>query len=62
MKKETVKTKKVTCAECKWGIDASGNSRVKICDNPHLKTYGKNVKHGNRFNCGYGAMWNEAAL
>jgi hypothetical protein len=29
-----------------------------LCDNTNLKTFGKNVKHGRRFACGYGVMWN----
>jgi len=53
------KTNKVTCSECKYGVDVNESSRVKLCDNPNLKTFGKNVKHGFRFSCGYGAMWND---
>jgi hypothetical protein len=49
---------KITCSECKYGIDVNSNGKVKLCDNPNLKTYGKNVKHGQKFNCGYGVMWN----
>ena len=56
---EKKKTNKVTCAECKYGIDVNESGRSKLCDNPNLKTFGKNIKHGLRFCCGYGVMWNE---
>jgi len=55
------KTNKITCDNCKYGIDVNVNGRVKLCDNPNLKTFGKNVKHGRNFACGYGVMWNEGA-
>jgi len=59
--KEKCKTNKVTCAECKYGVDVNVNGRVKLCDPPrghkmHKKTL---QKHGLRFSCGYGVMWNE---
>jgi len=57
--KEEKKTNKVTCAECKYSIAVNSSERVLLCDNPNLKTYGKNVKHGLRFSCGYGVMWNK---
>lgn len=52
------KTNNIRCEECKFGIGVDVNERVLLCDNPDLKSYGKNVKHGRRFACGYGLMWN----
>jgi len=57
--KEKKKTNKVTCADCGFGIATNSSERTILCDNPNLKTHGKNVKHGYRFCCGYGVMWNE---
>ena len=50
---------KIKCGECKCGIPVDPNERVLLCDNPDLKTYGKNVKHGMNFSCGYGIPWNQ---
>ena len=50
---------KVKCEECKFGIEVNPNARVLLCDNPNLKTYGKNVKHGRTFSCGYGILWSQ---
>jgi hypothetical protein len=47
-------TNSVKCESCKFGIPVDANERVLLCDNPDLKSYGKNVKHGRRFSCGYG--------
>jgi hypothetical protein len=52
-------TNKITCGECKYGIDVNVNGRVKLCENPNLKTFCKNVKHGHRFTCGYGVKWSK---
>jgi hypothetical protein len=49
------KTNDVKCGECGFGIPVDANERVILCDNPALKSYGKKVKHGMRFSCGYGA-------
>jgi hypothetical protein len=38
-------------------IDESG--RILLCDNPNLKTFGKNVKHDCNFSCGYGVLWSD---
>jgi hypothetical protein len=43
---------------CKFGVPVDENEARFLCDNPDLKTFGKNVKHGKYFNCGYGLMWN----
>jgi hypothetical protein len=45
------------CESCKFSIPIDANERVLLCDNPDLKGYGKNVKHGRRFSCGYGVIW-----
>jgi hypothetical protein len=50
-----LKTNSIKCEGCKFGIPVDANERVLLCDNPDLKSYGKNVKHGRRFSCGYGA-------
>ena len=53
---------KVKCENCKYGVPIDTNERVLLCDNPEMKTFGKNVKHGRTFSCGYGVCWNEDAL
>jgi len=49
---------KVKCEDCLYGIPVDPNERVLLCDNPNLKTYGKNVKHGRTFSCGSGVPYN----
>jgi hypothetical protein len=51
------KTNNIKCESCKFGIPVDANERVLLCDNFDLKSYGKNVKHGRRFSCGYGVVW-----
>jgi len=55
--------KKITCGDCKYGIDVNSNGRVKLCDPPqgHKMHKGLLKKHGQNFSCGYGVMWNEGA-
>jgi hypothetical protein len=50
--------KSVTCEACRYSVGVDQNERRFLCDNPNLKTFGKNVKHGRRFACGYGVMYN----
>ena len=50
---------KVKCEECKFGVEINPNARVLLCENPNLKSYGKNVKHGRTFSCGYGVLWSQ---
>jgi hypothetical protein len=47
-------TNSIKCESCKFGIPVDANEWVLLCDNPDLKSYGKNVKHGRPFSCGYG--------
>ena len=49
----------VKCESCSFGIPVDESERVILCDNPYLKSYGKNVKHGHNFSCGYGEPWEE---
>ena len=53
-------TNKIKCESCGYGIMVNEAGRVLLCDNPNLKTYGKNVKHGRNFSCGYGVPWDAA--
>jgi hypothetical protein len=53
------KNNNIRCSECKYAIATSSSERVWLCDNPNLKTYCKNVKHGSKFSCGYGRWWND---
>lgn len=50
---------KVKCENCKYGVPIDTNERVLLCDNPEMKTFGKNVKHGRTFSCGYGVCWHD---
>jgi len=50
-------TNKITCGDCKFGIDVDINGRIKLCNNPNLLTYCKNVKHEENFSCGHGVLW-----
>jgi hypothetical protein len=53
-KKKTDKS--VKCEACRYSVAVDQNERRFLCDNPALKTFGKNVKHGRRFACGYGVQ------
>ena len=48
------KMNSVKCEDCKFGVEVNPNTRALLCDNPNLKTYGKNIKHGRTFSCGKG--------
>jgi len=50
-------TNNILCDNCKYGIDTDHIGLWKLCDNPNLNTYGKNVKHPANFCCGYGVMY-----
>jgi len=60
MSKIERKTNNITCGNCKYSIATGPSCRVWLCDNPHLKSFGKNVKHGTRFSCGYGLDWRKS--
>jgi hypothetical protein len=49
--------KNIRCNSCKYGIPVSESERIILCDHPGLPGYGKNVKHGHRFSCGYGVIY-----
>ena len=50
---------RVRCESCKYGVPVDPDERVLLCDNPELKTFGKNIKHGRTFCCGCGVSWSE---
>jgi hypothetical protein len=56
--KEKKTDKTVKCEDCRYSVPVDINERRLLCDSPNLKTFGKNVKHGRSFACGYGVMWN----
>ena len=47
-------TNNIQCQNCKYSVAVNSNEKVWLCDNPNLKTFAKNVKHGSKFSCGYG--------
>jgi hypothetical protein len=58
MPEEKKTDKNVKCEDCRYSVGVDTNESRFVCENPNLKTFGKNVKHGHRFACGYGVMWN----
>lgn len=57
MSLEERKTNDIRCCDCKHSVATSSTEKVWLCDNPDLKSHGKNVRHGSKFSCGYGQKW-----
>jgi len=44
----------IKCESCKYAVEVDESGRILLCDNPHLPSFGKNVKHDRFYSCEHG--------